>query len=108
MNKRRILIVVVAAFILLSVFGGFSRPEEKSGTYILSISVSGTGRVVGKNIECSAVCNISLPAGTEAVLTAFPTREWSFSGWDGACTENDGCTVLMDGNKSVQAIFTYP
>ena len=82
--------------------------EQKADTYVLNISAIGSGRVVGKNIECSAVCNITLPAGTEVVLTAFPSSEWSFVGWESACKGKGACNVVMDGDKAVEAIFTYP
>ena len=98
----------LTAMLFVVIATGTGWAEQKADTYVLNISVSGAGRVVGKNIECYTVCNITLPTGTEVVLTAFPSREWSFIGWDSACKEKGACTVLMDSDKAVQALFTYP
>jgi len=104
----RICLTVIAAVLFLVMVTGTGRAEQEAGTYILNISISGAGRVVGKDITCSAVCNITLAEGTEVVLTAFPASEWHFIGWDGACKDTGACRVSMDGDKTVEAIFTYP
>jgi hypothetical protein len=104
----KIWITCVVAVLCMVIAGGTGLAEQKSETYILNISVIGSGRIVGKNIECSAVCNITLPAGTEVVLTAFPASEWSFAGWESACKGKGACNVALDGDKAVEAIFTYP
>ncbi len=40
------------------------------------------------------------------VLTAVADEGWTFSGWTGACTGTDACSVTMDGDKTVTATFT--
>jgi hypothetical protein len=107
-KMRRRLLMGIAALLFVIIVTGVGGAEEKSGTYILNITISGAGRVVGKDITCSAVCNVILPEETEVVLTAFPAREWHFVGWDGDCKETGACRVRMDDNKAVEAIFTYP
>ena len=107
-QMSKIRLTGLAAVLFMVIATGTISAEPQVATYILNISVSGSGRVVGKNIECYTVCNITLPAGTEVVLTAFPAREWTFVGWDSACKEKGACTVIMDSDKAVEAIFTYP
>src|SRR5574340_1721619 len=99
----KIFMTFIAAMVFTVMVTETGWAEQKADTYVLNISVSGSGRVVGKNIECYTVCNITLPTGTEVVLTAFPSREWSFVGWDSACKEKGACTVLMDSDKAVEA-----
>lgn len=45
-------------------------------------------------------------AGSSVPVTAQPAAGWAFAGWSGACLGVGPCTVLMDANKSVTAIFT--
>jgi hypothetical protein len=47
------------------------------------------------------------PAGTVVQLTAIPATGWQFSGWSGDLTgAANPATVMMNGPKSVTAIFT--
>jgi len=46
--------------------------------------------------------------GDEVTLTATPNSGWSFSAWTGDCSSEttDNCTLIMDADKSVSAVFT--
>ena len=57
-------------------------------------------------IDCGAICSGSFSSGTSVTLTAQASGNHVFAGWVGDCigTENS-CTLIMDGNKSVTAIF---
>ncbi|MBI3880630.1 MAG: immunoglobulin domain-containing protein [Verrucomicrobia bacterium] len=49
----------------------------------------------------------SYPPGTVVVLTALPAVGFGFTGWSGSATgTNNPLTVVMDGNKSINASFT--
>ncbi|MCE7989772.1 MAG: hypothetical protein DYG89_52165 [Caldilinea sp. CFX5] len=64
------------------------------------------GVVSGQGIDCGADCSESFALGAQVALTAMPADGYQFSGWAGACTGTAGCTVLMDGAKTVVATFT--
>ena len=50
-------------------------------------------------------CMVKFTKGTEVTLTPVPQQGRAFSGWTGACSGIDDCTILMDGNKGVGAAF---
>ncbi|MEJ2695135.1 MAG: hypothetical protein P8013_00655 [Candidatus Sulfobium sp.] len=106
MQKRWLICVMACLFI--GILSSFAGAEDNSATRILNISIAGYGKVTGKNITCSTACRITLPEGTTVELAAVPATEWHFAGWGGACEGKEGCTVQMDKNKAVEAIFTYP
>ncbi|PJE57895.1 MAG: hypothetical protein COU81_03600 [Candidatus Portnoybacteria bacterium CG10_big_fil_rev_8_21_14_0_10_36_7] len=77
--------------------------------YNLTVSVN-TGGVVNSSpagISCGADCSESFVANTSVVLTALPSSGYTFSGWSGACSGTNNCSISMSSNKSVGASFTY-
>lgn len=72
-------------------------------TYALSTSVSsGSGTISGDGTYNS---------GSLVAVTATPDDGYKFSGWGGACSGSGGCSVTMNGDKSVSASFSrlnYP
>ena len=81
-----------------------------SSYYTLTVSKSGTGSgtVTGSSatINCGTTCSVSLNAGTLVTLTATPASDGTFTGWTGACTGTETCTLQMSANRNVTAIFT--
>ncbi|MFZ1642604.1 MAG: FG-GAP-like repeat-containing protein [Candidatus Contendobacter sp.] len=78
-------------------------------TYILTISKAGTGTgtVIGNDINCGSDCTESYASGTSVTLTATAASGSTFAGWSGACINATGtCTVSMTAEKSVTATFT--
>jgi uncharacterized repeat protein (TIGR02543 family) len=77
------------------------------GTYCFSYSppsgVCEYSLVSGKAI--SLIVWPAEPYGTGTFLKANPGSGSYFSGWTGACTGMDPCTVIMNGPKSVGATF---
>jgi uncharacterized repeat protein (TIGR02543 family) len=72
----------------------------------LSVSIAGSGRVRGPNVECAiATCSVRYRRGTRINLNAVPEDGWVFTGWSGACTGTAECIVTMDSAKSVTANF---
>ena len=65
----------------------------------------------GGQIDCSGSesdCSGSYPDGTEVTLTATPNEGSVFAGWgddDCATATGDTCTLTMDGDKNVTAVF---
>jgi hypothetical protein len=68
---------------------------------------SGSGKVTSApaGIDCGTTCSAQFPPAASVVLTALPETGSMFTGWLGACTGNGGCTVGIDGAKSVSATF---
>src|SRR5262245_3461909 len=56
-------------------------------------------------ILCGGNCDASFPAGTVVTLFAEVGNDGTFSGWDGACSGTEGCTVMIDGEQTVSATF---
>jgi hypothetical protein len=72
-------------------------------TYPLTVDVQGTGTVVRSP-------DLALyPHGTRVTLTPVPGSCWVFDRWEGDLTgAANPDSVLMDGAKSVTAVFSYP
>ena len=80
------------------------------GSYVLSVTKSGTGTGTVTSstgsINCGSTCSASITSGTSVTLTATPSSGSSFTGWTGSCSGTGACTVTMDAAKSVTATFT--
>jgi hypothetical protein len=77
-------------------------------SYTLTASETGSGTIASGdgNISCGQTCSASYLSGTQVSLTATPAAGWGFTGWGGACSGTDGCTVTMNAATSVSATFT--
>jgi uncharacterized repeat protein (TIGR02543 family) len=78
-------------------------------TYTLTVSKGGTGAgLVASNpagINCGTTCSASFGSGTGVTLQAMPEAGSTFTGWSGACTGTDACTLTMNQVRSVTATF---
>src|SRR5690349_6791071 len=97
--------------------GGAGYPGSKGGTgvpgVVLSIQQGGVAAAAGiigfgggGSSVCVPVCQISLPYGTDVVLTAAaqPRSGAWFHGWSGACSGNRvTCSVHMSGDQNLIA-----
>lgn len=76
--------------------------------YELEIEIEGEGSVSEEIVKAAK----SYEEGTEVQLTAEPDKNWLFTGWEGDLSGGQNPEIiLMDGPKSVTAIFerrTYP
>jgi len=68
-------------------------------------SGTGSGTIGGNGLACGATCSVLLDAGTTATLTATPAADSVFAGWGGACSGTGGCSVTMDADAFVSALF---
>lgn len=80
-------------------------------TYLLSVTVSGSGSVgsAPSGISCGTDCSENYTSGTGVTLTATPASGYTFSGWSGsgiACTGTGTCTVSMTSARNVTATFS--
>ncbi|MCG6550884.1 MAG: SBBP repeat-containing protein, partial [Candidatus Magnetominusculus sp. LBB02] len=84
-------------------------PQPPSSSYILTVSVSGSGTVTSSpsGISCGSTCSASYTSGTSVTLTAAASSGYAFTSWSGCdMTSGSQCTVSMSANKSVTATFT--
>ena len=82
---------------------------EAGQTYYLTVqkSGSGSGKVSSapSSIDCGSSCNGGYKKGVRVTLTPTPDTGSVFAGWAGACTGAGTCTVAMDSDKAVVAVF---
>jgi hypothetical protein len=72
------------------------------------VSAGGAGIVtsVPPGLECPSVCSAEFDKGSSGRLEARPSGVAAFLGWTGACSgRSTSCTVTMDGEKRVRALF---
>jgi hypothetical protein len=77
-------------------------------TRLLTVSVTGSGKVTGPGIDCPTDCTEQYPAGTSVQLAASTTGGTTFAGWGADCASAGtagSCSLTMDLNKSVSATF---
>jgi len=115
--------LIISGILLLSLFFGSIADAQvheillgKVGhpLYTLTITGSGdgTGTVTG-SMNCtstageeSGVCSQQYPMGAIVTLTPTAISGSMFNGWTGSgCTGTGACSILIDGNKTVDAEF---
>ena len=79
-------------------------PPPPPTQFTLTISTAGTGT----GTVTANLAGLTYSAGTVVTLTANPTNGSTFTGWSGACSGTDACTVTMNANATVTATFTAP
>ncbi len=84
-------------------------------TFTLSVRKAGTGSgiVTGVpgEINCGNACAAAYAVGTEPLVTlaAIPTLGSTFTGWSGGgCTGTGACSLLMNSNRQITALFANP
>lgn len=56
--------------------------------------------------SCPNNCSQNYDFATQVTLTATPSANSIFTGWSGACSGTEGCTVTVDGEEQVTATFS--
>ncbi|MBV1909363.1 MAG: SdiA-regulated domain-containing protein, partial [Kangiellaceae bacterium] len=81
--------------------------EDVQDEYELSIVVTGSGRVTSQpvGIDCENDCNELFETDTVVSLTATPDPGFVLNHWQGGCSGNGSCSVTMDENMTVTAVF---
>lgn|SRR5207248_3510221 len=102
--------VVVAGIVLLGCGGTNPSGSGSEGgvQHTLTVHIAGSGQVQSSSpaFSCSADCQQSLDANLTVRLLAVPSSNWSFSGWQGACSGTGSCTLSMRADVQVTATFT--
>jgi List-Bact-rpt repeat protein len=56
-------------------------------------------------LDCRAACSLPWPNGDQVTLEAEPDDGQRFVRWQGACSGGDTCTLVLDADKAVRAVF---
>ncbi len=77
-------------------------------SHLLTVTKQGAGTVtsVPAGIDCGNDCSATLNTGAWITLTATPDLGGVFTGWSGACSGTDPCTLTTTGPASVTALFS--
>lgn len=110
--RRSIPLAAVALLLLAcspieSPAGGGPGSGGAPATHALSLRVTGAGDVRSSSpaFDCRTQCSQTLPDGTRLQLSALPEAGSVFTGWQGACTGSADCTLTLDADREVVAIF---
>ncbi len=74
---------------------------------VVSTTGDGSGWVTSTpaGIDCGSTCSGAFDDGSTVQLSAEPDLCSTFAGWGGACTGTGDCTVELDQDMSVTAVF---
>lgn len=104
----RIALVSFALAVLVLGPSASAGPNQR-GSFTLTVSVSGNGQVTSSpgGINCPSTCSAKFTSGTTVGLSRNPGAGWTFAGWSGACSGTGACSVTMNSDKSVGAVFEF-
>jgi len=76
--------------------------------FTISVAMTGSGHIQSDpaGIDCGPNCSERYLSGTSVTLSATPTLDSTFLGWNGACTGIGNCTVILSNDVLVAANFT--
>ncbi|MCF8057344.1 MAG: InlB B-repeat-containing protein, partial [Desulfocapsa sp.] len=77
-------------------------------THELSVTKTGDGTVSSNpaGIDCGADCSEMYDYATAVLLTAEPAIGSDFSGWTGGCSGTGNCSLSMESDHHVGAVFS--
>ena len=108
MQKNRMKTIGWALFTFLIVLSLTGCPFAKTLTVTVTMNGTGSGRVISSpdGIFCETDCSEDYGNGSQVTLTAMPYSGSIFAGWSGGgCSGTGACTLSMDVDTSVTAIF---
>lgn len=114
MTQTEVVLRLLAVALVSAFLGGCGSPQATVPTSPSSIQItvqnagSGGGTVTSNpaGISCGSACSAQFASGTSVTLTAKPNANSTFSGWSGACSGTDTCTILLANQASVTATFS--
>lgn len=88
----------------------FSVPLNGIGalpTLTVSKSGVGGGTIASSpaGIDCGSACTATFALNATVELSVIPDLGYIFSGWSGACSGSDNCSLTITDNTSVTALF---
>ncbi|MFT6733319.1 MAG: hypothetical protein ACJAS9_001504 [Polaribacter sp.] len=85
----------------------FIEDDPEPETFTLTLSKTGNGTISSdpSGLDCGNSCNADFALNTSVTLTAVASSGYVFDRWTGACSGSNDCSVSMNANKSVNAVF---
>ena len=77
-------------------------------TYVLTVGVTGLGKVITSSAaaSCQKRCRLPVTSYQPVALRAVAAKGWRFKGWSGSCHgPRPACSISMTANKGATAIF---
>jgi hypothetical protein len=71
----------------------------------ITVEVGGTVQVTPPGEACTGTCSYTYAAGASVFLLPEPVGCQRLDSWSGDCSGDMPCTLVMDGNKTVAAMF---
>ena len=122
----KLVAAMTATLVFLVIMLGLGAGPAAAQAETLTVVKTGVGTVTSEpaGINCGDDCSEPYPSSTEEIcepdgpcrtittyqsvtLTAAPAPGWALQGWSGDCVGTAAtCSVMMNGNKSVNATFT--
>ena len=97
----------ISLAIQTSVTATFNASEPPPATVQLTVTTfgTGTGTVTSApaGISCGLMCSASFATGTSVLLNANPSASSTFTGWTGACSGTEPCSLTLVSDTSVWA-----
>lgn len=82
-----------------------SAPSSYSVTVTKAGDGQGTVRADNGSLACGSICQANYSSGTRVTLSALASVGSAFTGWSGACTGTESCTLAISATTSVTATF---
>lgn len=81
---------------------------EFTEAFLLSMNKTGQGTIKTSvpGASCGSICVARAPKGFKISFTAIPDAGYKFDHWEGACTGNGTCDLVIDSDTTVTAVFT--
>ncbi len=113
MRRKRWCLLAMVVFLVVGGLTGCDDSENIKNLpvdrYTLTVEKTGngTGRVTSdpQGVDCGGTCAAEWEAGAQVTLAAQADQGAVFSGWGGPCHGDGPCTVTLDGDVTVTAIF---
>jgi hypothetical protein len=79
-----------------------------SSSFSLTVdkTIGGSVKSSDNGISCGTTCSNNYVSGSTVTLTAYPdSTNWKFAGWSGSCSGLGNCSLIINGPKTVKALF---
>ena len=99
---------ITGVYLIGDVPHGFIGNPAGQANYTLTVTTTGSGTVTSTDghISCPPNCSFTYPANTNVSLNAQPAAGNVFVTWSGACDGSGACTVTMNQDQTVGAVFS--
>ena len=106
MPRKRLSLFALLVVTALFVAACNTTPGPSAPSYTLTVTATnGTVTSTPANINCGSACSAKFPAATKVTLTPTPASGYIFDSWSGDCSGNSSCSVTMNADKKVTAVF---